>query len=73
MYPTASEKNLPSTRKTNPLVPTKKGYEYFERMQEHLKENGLNLEETDYIVGRNLEFDAKTETIKGDAEANAST
>lgn len=48
-----------------------KGYEYFERMQEHLKENGLNLEETDYIVGRNLEFDAKTETIKGDDEANA--
>jgi len=49
----------------------KKGYEYFERMQEHLKENGLNLEETDYIVGRNLEFDAKTETIKGDDETNA--
>lgn len=49
----------------------KKAYEYFERMQEHLKENGLNLEETDYIVGRNLEFDAKTETIKGDDEANA--
>ena len=41
-----------------------------ERMQDHLKENGLKLEETDYIVGRNLEFDAKTESIQGDAEAN---
>ena len=39
-------------------------------MQEHLKENGLKLEETDYIVGRNLEFDSKTESIKGDEEAN---
>ena len=33
-------------------------------MQEHLKENGLKLEETDYIVGR--AFDSKTESIKGD-------
>jgi predicted dehydrogenase len=58
-------------KKNKSFSSNKKGYEYFERMQEHLKENGLNLEETDYIVGRNLEFDAKTETIKGDAEANA--
>jgi hypothetical protein len=39
-------------------------------MQEHLKENGLKLEETDYIVGRTLNFDSKTETITGDDEAN---
>jgi predicted dehydrogenase len=58
-------------KKNKSFGSNKKGYEYFERMQEHLKENGLNLEETDYIVGRNLEFDAKTETIKGDDEANA--
>jgi predicted dehydrogenase len=58
-------------KKNKSFSSNKKGYEYFERMQEHLKENGLNLEETDYIVGRNLEFDAKTETIKGDDEANA--
>ena len=58
-------------KKNKSFGSNKKGYEYFERMQEHLKENGLNLEETDYIVGRNLEFDAKTETIKGDEEANA--
>jgi predicted dehydrogenase len=58
-------------KKNKSFSSNKKGYEYFERMQEHLKENGLNLEETDYIVGRNLEFDAKTETIKGDDEANS--
>jgi predicted dehydrogenase len=58
-------------KKNKSFASNKKGYEYFERMQEHLKENGLNLKETDYIVGRNLEFDAKTETIKGDDEANA--
>mgnify|MGYP001162507275 CR=1 FL=1 len=58
-------------KKNKSFGSNKKGYEYFERMQEHLKENGLNLKETDYIVGRNLEFDAKTETIKGDDEANA--
>mgnify|MGYP000540893857 FL=1 len=57
-------------KKNKSFGSNKKGYEYFERMQEHLKENGLNLKETDYIVGRNLEFDAKTETIKGDDEAN---
>jgi predicted dehydrogenase len=58
-------------KKNKSFGSNKKGYEYIERMQEHLKENGLNLKETDYIVGRNLEFDAKTETIKGDDEANA--
>ena len=58
-------------KKNKSFGSNKKGYEYFERMQEHLKENGLNLKETDYIVGRNLEFDAKTESIKGDKEANA--
>jgi len=58
------------SKKSKAFGNNKKAYEYFERMQDHLKENGLNLEETDYIVGRNLEFDAKTESIKGDQEAN---
>jgi hypothetical protein len=39
-------------------------------MQDHLKENGLKLEETDYVVGRTLNFDSKTEKIIGDDEAN---
>ena len=39
-------------------------------MQDHLKENGLKLSETDYIVGRTLNFDSETETVIGDSEAN---
>lgn len=57
-------------KKTKPFGNNPKASEYFERMQEHLKDNGLKLEETDYIVGRTLAFDASTETIKGDEEAN---
>ena len=34
------------------------------------KENGLKLEETNYIVGRTLNFDSKTEKIIGDDQAN---
>ena len=48
----------------------KNAYEYLERMQDHLKENGLKLEDTDYIVGRTLNFDSKTESIIGDDQAN---
>ena len=58
------------SKKSKSFGDNKNAYEYFERMQEHLKENGLKLEETDYIVGRTLQFDSKTESIKGDQEAN---
>jgi hypothetical protein len=57
-------------KKTKPFGTNPKASEYFERMQEHLKDNGLKLEETDYIVGRTLAFDASTESIMGDKEAN---
>ena len=58
------------SKKNKDFGGNKKAYEYFERMQEHLKENGLTLEGTDYIVGRTLNFDSKTESITGDDEAN---
>ena len=57
-------------KKNKTFGENKKGYEYFERMQEHLKENGLKLSDTDYIVGRTLKFDSKTESVIGDSEAN---
>ena len=57
-------------KKSKPFGTNPKASEYFERMQEHLKDNGLKLEETDYIVGRTLAFDSSTESIKGDEEAN---
>lgn len=57
-------------KKNKAFGDNKKAFEYFERMQEHLKENGLKLEETDYIVGRTLHFDSISESIIGDDEAN---
>lgn len=56
--------------RNNSFVNNQTASEYFGRMQEHLKENGLKLENTDYVVGRTLEFDGATEKIKGDKEAN---
>ena len=50
-YPTDLEKSS-FNKKSKSFGDNKNAYEYFERMQEHLKENGLKLEETDYIVGR---------------------
>lgn len=58
------------SKKNKTFGENKKAYEYLERMQDHLKENGLKLEETDYVVGRTLNFDSKTEKIIGDDEAN---
>ena len=58
------------SKEKNAFGENKQAYEYFERMQDHLKENGLKLEETEYIVGRNLKFDSKSESIIGDKEAN---
>ncbi len=59
------------SKKKNTFGTNKKAYEYLERMQEHLKENGLKLEESDYVVGRTLNFDSKTESIINDDEANS--
>ncbi len=41
------------------------------RMEEHLAENGVKLADTKLRVGRKLDFDAKTESFKNDAEADA--
>jgi hypothetical protein len=57
-------------KKNKTFGDNKNAYEYLERMQDHLKENGLKLENTDYIVGRTLNFDSKTESIIGDDQAN---
>jgi hypothetical protein len=49
----------------------KEAYESLARMEEHLKGSGLKLEGQKYRLGRKLIIDAKSETIAGDAEANA--
>jgi len=45
--------------------------ETFGRMAEHLKDNGLKLEQTRYRLGRVLSFDPAKERFVGDAEADA--
>jgi predicted dehydrogenase len=61
----------PFSKKTKAFGENKVAYEYLERMQDHLKDNGVKLDETDYIVGRHLKFDGETESFVGDDEANA--
>ncbi len=41
------------------------------RMQEHLKENGVKLDDVKLRVGRKLEFDGQAERFKNDPEADA--
>jgi predicted dehydrogenase len=64
-------RNEPFDAKTNSFAESKETSEYFAKMKEHLKDNGVNLEETTYRVGRKLTIDPATETIVGDPEANA--
>ncbi|MFP6901162.1 MAG: Gfo/Idh/MocA family oxidoreductase, partial [Opitutales bacterium] len=62
----------PFSKKNKFFGENKVAGEYLERMQDHLKDNGVKLEETtDYIVGRHLKFDGETESFIGDDEANA--
>jgi hypothetical protein len=44
--------------------------ETYRRFREHLKENGVDLEETKFTMGREIKFDSKTETVVGDADAS---
>jgi predicted dehydrogenase len=49
----------------------KAAVEAIERMNEHLKDNGLKIEQLTYRVGRMLKFDAKAEEFVDDSEANS--
>ncbi len=57
--------------KDDPFGSHAEGNESFNRMRDHLRENGVPLEGTLVNVGRLLEFDEKNESIAGDPEANA--
>lgn len=61
----------PFNKQNKAIGDNKEVVETFDRMQEHLKENGVKLEETNYRVGRMLNFDAATEKFVGDEQANA--
>jgi hypothetical protein len=53
-----------------PLGAFEAGADCYERVCQHLKENGVNLEKTPFRMGRVLSFNSETETFVGDAEAN---
>ncbi|MEX1094841.1 MAG: Gfo/Idh/MocA family oxidoreductase [Planctomycetales bacterium] len=63
--------DVPFNKQTKAFGDDKEAYATFERMQDHLKDSGLKLEETTYRLGRRLEFDPVQEQFVGDAEANA--
>ena len=43
----------------------------FQRMTQHLSDNKVPLDKTEYRMGRKLIIDPKTESFRGDKEANA--
>jgi predicted dehydrogenase len=57
--------------KSKALGDDKFAYEAFERMESHLKDNGLRLTDTKYRLGRRLKFDPVKEQFVGDDQANA--
>jgi hypothetical protein len=48
----------------------KEAAETFGRMAEHLRDHGVALDKTEYILGRRLNIDVKTESFVKDEEAN---
>jgi predicted dehydrogenase len=44
--------------------------ETYRRFRDHLKDNGVAPDKTNFVMGREIKFDSKTETIIGDAEAS---
>ena len=64
-------KEVPFGGSKKPFGENHAANETFERMADHLKDNGLTLSETPYRLGRVLAFDPAAERFVGDAEANA--
>jgi hypothetical protein len=54
----------------DPLGASEAGNEGYDRVCQHLKENGVDLEKTQFRMRRALTFNPRTETFVGDAEAN---
>jgi predicted dehydrogenase len=63
--------DVPYNAQTKAFGDNKAAVESIERMNEHLKQNGLKIEELTYRVGRTLKFDPSAEKFVGDSEADA--
>jgi hypothetical protein len=61
---------VPFNPRTKAFGDNKEAYETLARLEDYLKENHLNLDESKYQLGRKLTLDVPSETIAGDEEAN---
>jgi predicted dehydrogenase len=61
----------PFNKKTKAFGDDKDAYEALARMEEHLKENKVPLDQTSYHLGPKLAFDPKSETFINNAKADA--
>jgi predicted dehydrogenase len=61
----------PFSKKAKAFGDDKDAAETLERTAEHLKDNRVPLDETNYRLGRRLKVDVKNETFLGDKEADA--
>jgi predicted dehydrogenase len=64
-------KQEPFNGKSKAFGDNKEAAETFLRMEDHLKDNQVKLEDTKYQVGRSLKIEPKTESFAGDKEADA--
>lgn len=60
----------PTSFGQQPFEGDKEAADTFGRMKDHLKDNGVNLDETKYSLGRRLKIDPKAETFVGDTQAD---
>jgi predicted dehydrogenase len=64
-------KPQPFNKPTMAFGDDKEAYETFARMEAHLKDNKVPLDQTSYQLGLKLEIDPKTETFTNNKQANA--
>jgi predicted dehydrogenase len=61
----------PFSKQSKAFGDDKEAYETFERMEEHLKQNHVPLDKTDYQVGRKLALEPHAERFVNDPQADA--
>ena len=64
-------KPAPFDKRTRSIGDNKQVVETFDKIKDNCRVAGVNLDETTYQVGRELEFDPASERFVGDADANS--